>query len=106
MTQLLKNQIWYLYLLSTTAPTQRKALIDTITNDQLRALTELTHNILQGNIILTETHKKKLRLHKMFLRVLGDPKATLTKKREALCHKESVVNVLLKAAVPQLKRYL
>ena len=106
MSQLLKRQIWYLYLLSTAPPAQWKALLDTITNDQLRALTEVTYNVLQGNIILTEAHKKRLRQHKLFLRVLADQKESLIKKREALCRKETVVTLLIKAAAPQLKKLL
>ena len=102
----MKKNFEYFHLVSVTSPAQRKALLDTITNDQLRALTELTFNIGQGNIILTEAHKTKLRPHKMFLRVLMDPRLSLAKKREALCQKEPVVTVLLKAAVPQLKQRL
>ena len=85
---------------------QRRVLLDTITNEQLKALTEVTHNILQGNIPLTEAHKRKLRKEKSFLHILGDVAVSLTKKREVLCGKASVVVSLLKAAEPRLKLFL
>lgn len=107
MTSLMKRQIWYLHLLMTTASTiQRKALLDTITNDQLRALTEVTHNLLQGNIPLTEAQKRQLRKHKSFLQILGNPKVQYSQKRNALCRKGTVVTSVLKAAAPQLKLFL
>jgi len=85
---------------------QRRVLLDTVTNDQLRALTEVTHNILQGNIPLTTSHKRRLRTEKTFLQILGDIKAPLVKKREALCRKGDIIVYLLKAAAPRLKLFL
>lgn len=104
---LMKKQVWYLHLLMTTASApQRKALLDTVTQDQLRALTETTHNVLQGNIPLTEGQKRQLRKHKKFLRILGDPKVPNSTKREALCRKGAVVVALLRAAAPRLKQFV
>lgn len=107
MSTVLKKQIWYLHLLMNTSSTaQRKALLDTITNEQLKALTEVIHNVLQGNIPLTQVHKNKLRHHKAFLRILGDPKISLARKREALCQKDTIIILLLKAAASRLKVFL
>lgn len=104
---LMKKQIWYLHLLMNTASdAQRKALLDTITNDQLKALTEVTHNLLQGNIPMAQVHKRKLQQHKAFLQILGDIKVPLAKKREAICRKGAIVVVLLKAAEPRLRLFL
>jgi len=103
----MKRQIWYLHLLMTTSSsTQRKALLDTITNEQLKALTEVTHNLLQGNITITEAQKRSLRRHKTFLRTLGNIKVPFSEKREALCRKGAAVKLLLKAAAPQLKLFV
>jgi hypothetical protein len=103
----MKRQIWYLHLLMTsTSSAQRKALLDTITREQLKALTEVTHNLLQGNIPIAEAHKRRLRKHKSFLRILGDIKVPVSQKRDALCRKGTVVASVLKAAAPQLKLFL
>ena len=92
--------------MNTSSTEQRTALLDTITNEQLKALTEVVHNILQGNVPLSEAHKRTLRQHKPFLRVMGDLKTSAKKKREALCRKGAIVNLLLKAAEPRLKLFL
>ena len=103
----MKKNVWYLHLLMTTSSSaQRRALLDTITNEQLKSLTELTHNLLQGNIPITETQKRNLRKHKMFLRILGNPKVSFLQKREALCQKGGVVVTVLKIAAPQLRLFL
>jgi len=103
----MKKNVWYLHLLMTTSSTaQRRALLDTITNEQLKSLTEVTHNLLQGSIPMTETQKRNLRKHKSFLRILGHPKASFSQKREELCQKGAVVVTLLKIAAPQLRLFL
>ena len=103
----MKRQIWYLHLLmTTTSSAQRKALLDTITNEQLKSLTEVTHNLLQGNIPITEAQKRNLRKHKTFLKILGNVKVPNSTKREALCRKGAVVTTVLKIAAPQLKQFL
>ena len=102
-----KKEIWYLYfLMTTTSSNQRKSLLDTATNDQLKALTEVTHNLLQGHIPITEGQKRNLRKHKTFLRILGNPKVPLAQKREALCRKGAIVASVLKVAAPQLRLLL
>ena len=107
MSQLMRKQVWYLQLLMMTpSAAQRKAMLDTITNDQLRALTEVAHNLLQGRIPISESHKRKLRTHKTFLQVLGDIKVPLAKKREALCRKGAVVILLLRASAGALKHFI
>jgi len=107
MTSQTKKEIWYLYLLmTTTSSSQRKVLLDTTTNQQLKALTEVTHNLLQGHIPITEGQKRNLRKHKTFLRILGNPKVPLSQKREALCRKGAVIASVLKVAAPQLRLLL
>lgn len=102
----MKRQIWYLHLLMTSTSSQKKALLDTITNEQLKALTEVTHNLLQGRIPITESQKRNLRKHKTFLRILGNSKIPYSKKREALCQKGAVITSVLKVAAPQLKLFV
>ena len=103
----MKRQIWFLHFLMTTpSSTQRKAILDNLSNDQLKSLTELVHNLLQGNIPITEVQKRKLRKHKAFLKILGNPKVSNAIKRDALCRKGAVVTTVLKIAAPQLKQFL
>ena len=107
MTSLMNRQIWYLqFLMTTPSSAQRKALLENINNEQLKSLTEVVHNLLQGNIPTTEAQKRKLRKHKAFLRILGNVKVSNSTKREALCRKGAVVTTVLKIAAPQLKQFL
>jgi hypothetical protein len=107
MSNLIKNQGLFLrLLLETKSKIQRKALLDTIDKQQLQALVEIAHNLLQGVIHVTAHNKKKLVAHKKFIRLLGDPKIGLTVKKEALCHKGPAVVLLLRSVWPTLKTFL
>jgi hypothetical protein len=107
MSALVKRQSSYFHLFrDTKSKVQRKALLDSITKEQLQALIEITHNLLVGVIPLTPNHKKKLTPHRNFLRMLGDPKGNLNTKKVALCHRGNVVALLLSAVWPTLKTVL
>jgi hypothetical protein len=107
MSGLVKRQSFYFHLLKDTkSKIQRKVLLDSITKEQLQALIEITHNLLQGVIPMTSSHKKKLSPHRKFLRMLGDPKGSLQNKRVKLCHRSSVIVLLLNAVWPTLKTVL
>jgi hypothetical protein len=107
MSALVKRQSSYLQLFrDTKSKTQRKALLDSVTKEQLQALIEITHNLLKGVLPLTLNHKKKLTPHRKFLRMLGDPKVNLKTKKVALCHRGNVIALLLSAVWPTLKTVL
>jgi hypothetical protein len=50
---------------------QREFLLDTITWRQLAALSEITHNLLIGNIPIAEGQKEVLKRHRLALRILA-----------------------------------
>ena len=105
MSKLVKrHSSFFQLLLTTTSKLQRKALVDTIANDQLRALTEITVNLLQGVLSLLPAQKTKLRKYKTLIRLLGDTSVSLKKKKDALRRKSYVVIVLLKTVESPLKK--
>ena len=53
MSKLVRTEGSYLKLLAQTTKAQQKALADTITLKQLKALVEISVNLLKGNIILS-----------------------------------------------------
>ena len=53
MSRLLEGQVHFLQLLRTTKKDQRKALINTIDKSQLKALSEIVHNVIKGTIDLS-----------------------------------------------------
>lgn len=98
MSKLVKDNLYFLRtLMKTPSKRQAQMLLDTITKDQLLALTEVTMNLLHGVIQLSPVHKKQLASHKRFIRQLGDKHVGLKKKRQLLCHRAAVVGKLLKA---------
>jgi hypothetical protein len=93
-------------LVETKSTLQRKALLNTIDKGQLKALVEITHNLLAGVIPLKPSHKKALQHHKKFIRLLGDPKVGFEKKKRVLQKNNTVVVLLLKSVWSTLKTIL
>ena len=59
-------------------------LIKDSKNEEIEALSELTYNILNGNIYCSTQRKNKLKKQIKNLRILGDKKIFVTKKRKLL----------------------
>lgn len=107
MSKVVRKQAHFLQLLKDTASAaQRKALLDTITKEQLLALTEVTYNLLHGPVSIKESHKKQLQRNQKFIRLLGDPKTGTKQKRRALCHRGKIVATVLKAVEPLMNTIL
>lgn len=71
MSRLLENQVHFLELLRTAKKDQRKSLLKTINKLQLKALSEIAHNVIKGTIVLSSDDKIKLRGYKKILTTLG-----------------------------------
>jgi hypothetical protein len=107
MSQLLKKHAPFLRILqTTTSRLQLKALLDTITNDQLKVLVQVTVNVLRGSLPLTQSYKVKLKKHKRLIRALGDPSISLKTKKKLLCRQGQAIALLLKSVEPALKTFL
>ncbi|OOY71986.1 hypothetical protein BOW09_12325 [Solemya velum gill symbiont] len=107
MSALIKKHVsFFRVLLTTTSKLQRKVLLDTITHDQLKALTEITHNILKGNLPITSVQKKLLKRHVKLYLLIGDPKRSDKSKRKALCRQGQAIVTLLKSTEASLKHFL
>jgi hypothetical protein len=92
--------------MSTPSTLQRKALLDTITQDQLKALTEIAVNILRGVLTITPFYYTKLKKDRKLIRIIGDTSVSLKRKRELLCRRGRVIVLLLKAVEQTLKTFL
>ena len=103
MTEHIKEQRHFLQLLIQTTPAQRKALLQTITKQQLRVLSEITLNILKFKIKLTTSQKSYLKRHKRVLYLLGNRKTGYQQKREAIQNKQRLVYTLVKIASAYLQ---
>jgi hypothetical protein len=80
--------------------------VDTITNDQLRALIQIVVNLLRSILPLTPSKKTQLKKHQKVIRQLGDKAISLKRKKELLCRQSSVIVLLLKSVEPALKSYI
>lgn len=104
MSRLVKKHWSYLQLLmNTSSKQQRKVLLDTITNDQLRALTQVVVNLLGSILPITPSQKQKLKKHKNIIRRIGDTKLGSKKKKELLCRQSALIAQLLKSVEPALR---
>jgi Zn-dependent oligopeptidase len=70
MSRLLEQQDHFLELLRTTRKLQRQALLRTIDQSQLKALSEIIHNVIKGSIILSPSDKNRLKKYKKVLSTL------------------------------------
>ena len=68
MNALLKKESTFLKLLLVTTSQQQKALIETITPSQMKAIVQIVYNVLQGNRHLPENIKSRLQKDKLFIR--------------------------------------
>lgn len=82
MSRLLEDHRHFLQLLKVAKSDQRKALLKTIDKSQLKALSEIAHNVIKGTIVLTPEEKLRLKRYKYIINVLG--RKTSTRKQRLL----------------------
>ena len=106
MVQLIIQERHFLLLFVQTTPSQRKALLQTITRQQLRALSQIAHNIVKFKIQLTATEKRILKRERRLLHILGDRTLGYWQKAKAICDKQRFVYSLLKIAISHMKHII
>ena len=99
MSNILQRNGAFIRLLYECPPRQRKSLIQYITDDQLRALSQIALNVLQGNVPITDSYKKKLKRYKDVIRSLASRQISKARKRRALLKFHTVVPLLIKPAL-------
>lgn len=103
MSRTIKQNISYLRLLPNTRRSQRKALVKTVTLEQLRAIGEIALNILHGVIPLSSSQKKGLSRYRSVIRLIGQKNVSRRRKKVALLKNTKALELLLKAVEPLLK---
>ena len=71
LSRFLEQQDHFLELLRTTRKLQRQALLRNIDKSQLKALSEIAHNVIKGSVIMSPSDKNRLKKYKKVLSVLG-----------------------------------
>ena len=104
MSELVKKHKHYMYLLSETSSShQRKALVDTITKEQFRALSQVTVNVLHLNIPLEKSVVSKLKSHRKTFALLSDRKVGVRKRLNVFKSRYNIVIYMLKGCCAYLK---
>lgn len=99
MSQLLSDQRTFLELLVKASLKQQKALLQTLSDLQLKALSEFVHNLLKGNVPLSNEQKKTLKKYRSMLYILGDKKRKPTEKKKAVLRGSNPIRLVLKIAL-------
>ena len=84
MSARLKRNLDFLRVLSKAKPSQRRAILETATNDLVYCICEIIDNILHGTVRLSKQRQKKLQHYKKLLRFIANKKVPVKKKREIL----------------------
>ena len=95
MSKRLQHHAPYLQALVKGAPKQRRAIIGAANKELLGCLCECTLNVLNGNIPLKSSDKKKLQKYKRQIRSLVNKKVSVKKKKKTLSQKGGFLGALL-----------
>ena len=93
MSRLIRNNQHFICLFSSTTIPQRKALVNCITRKQLKAISEIVHNVIKGTVPLTHSEKLKLEKHKKALLTLGRKKSI---RRDTVLVLQRISNIIVK----------
>ena len=86
MSSRMKHNSELLRFLTKAKPEQKKAILKTLSDEQVKAICECVLNILRGTIVVTSQVKNRLQKHKTSLRKLGDKKVSVKHKVDFSIH--------------------
>lgn len=101
-TPLIKKHGNMMLALSEATPQYRKKLIQNAPNDLINCVAECCHNVLKGNVHLSEAHKRQLHPKRQQLRELADKKVPIAKKKRILNQKGGFLPILALSLAPVL----
>ena len=102
MSQLVQNNRHFLSLISSTTISQCKALLNSITKPQLKAVSEIVHNVIRGTVPLTYLEKSELNKYKKTLLIFGRKNSTKRQKLRVLQRTPNVLVIILSKAISLL----
>ena len=106
MVKLIKEQRHFLKLSVLMTVAQRKALLQTITQRQIRSLSQIAHNIIKFRIKLSPTERALLKRERRLLYILGDRTLGYQRKIVALRGTQRFLYTLPKVALAYLESVL
>lgn len=80
-------------------PLQRKQMIEYMSQDQIRAISDIASRILQGRLIVNSVHRQKLKHHKRTIRFLASQRISLSRKKQTMLAFHDVIPIIIKPIV-------
>ena len=106
MSGKLKKHWSFVHLFISTNLTQRLALLNTITDDQLAVICEVVLNTLHGHLYVQPAIVKSLRRHKALLRGLASHDFGKNKKRALVLKNHRLITRMLVTLYPLLEAHI
>jgi len=104
MSLLLTQNLPLVKFLVTATPKQVTAVLKTLTPNQIKVLSEISNNTINGRVDLDAKEKAKLRRYKTFLTHLASRKTSLRSKKSLLVRGVKALGVLLEIVLPVVER--
>ena len=83
-TPLIKKHGTMVMALAQAAPTFRKKVLEQVPPDFVKCVSECCHNVLKGNVPLSDSQKRRLHPQRRLLRLFADKKISTIKKKKVL----------------------
>ncbi len=106
MSELVRKQRHFINLLSETDQKQRKRLLETITREQVKAISQIAHNVIKSVVKLAPSEKEKLKKRRRFIHVLGNRKIGYERKRDSILSNQSALVSLIRVVAAHLEQIL
>ncbi len=106
MTAQLQKNWSFIQLLTQTSAIQQKALLKTLTDNQLSTLCEVILNILKGNLHLSADIIQKIKRYRSVLRNLSSKSASNKTKKTSLVKNQKLIVYILQTVKTSLENYL
>ena len=102
MKLILKCEKELLQLKKLKSAKEKNKLINKVNNCVIKAIAEISHNCLIGNVPLSSCNYKKLRKYKNILRKIANKKLSLESKRKIIKQKGGFLNILIPSVLALL----
>lgn len=107
MSARIKKHWAYIHLLAKTpSAQQRKALLETITPEQFKAVSEVILNVVHLKVPIPKAAVARLKRHKAIIGLLADRKVSARRRLEVLANNLNLVVKILNTALPGLQTLL
>lgn len=106
MTTLIRQQRHFLQLFIQTTPRQRNVLLQTVTTEQMKALSQIAHNIIKGTVPLSAAEQQQLKSERRLIHLLGDIRLGFVHKKNLVQRKQRFLRLLVSIAATYLQPIL